>query len=141
MANTYAVYNSGKMLIEYWCGDNYYEELSQHLIKQHSDDRVMCALYEVIDMRDANIQLSDEEIIAVSEQIMRSEPLKKVAMIINKQEWDKASLYSSKTWDLNVDVIAFHTLEAACAWIQFDRQHIDKKLKQLKAGLLVESEH
>lgn len=141
MANTYAVYNSGKMLIEYWCGDIYYEELSQHLIKQHSDDRVMSALYEVIDMRDANIQLSDEEIIAVSEQIMRSEPLKKVAMIINKQEWDKASLYSSKTWDLNVDVIAFHTLEAACAWIQFDSQHIDKKLKQLKAGLLVESEH
>ena len=140
MANTYAVYNSGEIMLEYWCGDIYYDELLNHQIKQHNDERAQLALSELIDFRDAKIHLSDSDVIEVSEKMIRTQPLKKVAMLINKEDWDKASLYSRQAWNLDVDVIAFHTLEAACAWIQFDSNSIEKKLKQLKLGLLAEIE-
>ena len=138
MANTYAVYNSGRILLEYWCGDIYFDELLKHQAKQHCDERIQLATAEVIDFRDANIHLSDHDILSISERIIKNQPLKKVAMVIHKRDWDKASLYSRNAWDLDVDVIAFYSLEAACSWIDFDSKHIEKKLKQMKLGLMAE---
>jgi hypothetical protein len=138
MANTYAVYNSGKIMLEYWCGDIYFEELLAHQIKQKSDDRLQYILAEIVDFRDAKVYLSDHDVVKVSDRITRNSLIKKVAMVINRCDWDKASLYSRSAWTQDVEVIAFHTIEAACAWVQFDSKHIESKLKQLKAGLLVE---
>jgi len=140
MSNTYAVYNSGKIMLEYWFGDIYYEELLEHQIKQQSDDRVKVFSNEIVDFRDATFHLTDTDVIQMSEKLSTNMLLKKVALVINRQDWDQASLYSKNAWQLDVEVIAFHTLEAACAWIGLDSTNIEKKLKQLKAGLLVESD-
>jgi hypothetical protein len=138
VANTYAVYNSGKVKLEYWCGDIYAKELLLHQIKQRDDIRVELVTFEIIDFRDANFHLSNKNVVEVSDHITIKQVSKHVAMIVNKCDWEQANLYSRQAWNVEVDVIAFHTVEAACAWIQLDSKNIVNKLKQLKTGLMAE---
>jgi hypothetical protein len=145
MANTYAVYNSGGIVIEYWCGDVYFDEVVLHQIKQQADQRITPSSSEIIDFRDANLCFSDSEVVQFSARLANNKPainkpVKRMALVTQLSDWDQACLYSQKAWGQDVEVVVFHTLDAACAWIDFDSKHIEKKLKQLKLGLMVEED-
>ncbi|MFT6153385.1 MAG: putative methyltransferase [Bermanella sp.] len=140
MANTYAVYSSGQVVLEYWCGDIYFDELMKHQLKQKSDARITSQSSEIVDFRDVNTCLTDMEIVKFSETLANNNLIKKIALITHIKDWEQATLFSKKAWYLDVEVIIFHTVEAACAWVGFDSKNIDKKLNQLKLGLIAESE-
>jgi hypothetical protein len=140
MANTYAVYSSGQIVLEYWCGDIYFDELMAHQLKQQSDTRITPQSSEIVDFRDVNTYLSDSDVVKFSETLAKSNLTKKIALITRIKDWEQATLFSKKAWFLDVEVIVFHTVEAACAWVDFDSKHIEKKLNQLKLGLTAETE-
>lgn len=140
MANTYAVYNSGNILIEYWCGDVFFSEISELLSKQDHDSRIQSHTCEIVDFRDANLILTNEEITNITSRLKGGHKSKKIALIINNPSWDVACSYSRFAWSEGIELLAFLSLDAACAWIEFDTQHIQTKLSQLKAGLWVELE-
>lgn len=125
-------------MLEYWFGQVGYDEVLNHQIKQESDERVTGVKCEIVDFRDADFTLSDSNILNVSESLSRKFRSKKVALVIDQKDWERANLYSKSAWQVDVDVLAFYTLEAACAWIGYDCIQIEKKFKQLKAGLIAE---
>jgi hypothetical protein len=112
-----------------------------HQLKQQSDTRITPQSSEIVDFRDVNTYLSDSEVVKFSETLAKSNLTKKIALITRIKDWEQATLFSKKAWYLDVEVIVFHTVEAACAWVDFDSMHIEKKLNQLKLGLTAETEH
>ena len=139
MPNAYGVYNEGTIVIEYWTGEMDFEEVLNHQIQQCKDLRIHKISSEIIDLRDAIGNLSDLEASSITNALNPDSPEKRMALIINRSDWALANQYSQSAWRKKVEVVTFYSVDAACAWLELDREHIEFKLKQLKKGLMVEN--
>lgn len=138
MTNTYGIYNSGSVVLEYWCGRVGAQELFQHQRLQEVDSGIADHATTIVDFREVIFDISDEEVVqfahAFTQDIQCQK--KRMALVICDEDWDRASLYAQQVWREDVEVIAFHTMEAACAWLNLDASNIESKINELKNGLL-----
>jgi len=138
MSNTYGIYNSGSIVLEYWEGLVRAEELFGHQRLQEVDPGIAEHATTIVDFRNVTFEISDTDVLNFAQAFTKNSPCtkKKMALVISEVDWEKASLYSQQVWSDDVEVIAFHSLEAACAWLNLDSANIETKLLELKNGLL-----
>ena len=138
MSNTYGIYNSGSVVLEYWAGTVRAKELFDHQRMQEVDEGIADHAMTIVDFRDVKFEISDKEVVQFADAFTQDSKCqkKRMALLICDEDWDRASLYSQQVWSEDVEVIAFHTLDAACAWLNLDASNIDSKINELKNGLL-----
>jgi hypothetical protein len=134
MANEYGVFNQGTVVLEYWCGAVTLEELLEHESEQSEDAIIQSASMVIADCRDAFFQLDQTGVATISQSTLSREGYsqKKVALIINPDTWDIANDYSEQFWGTSNDVLCFHGIEAASAWLDLDSTNLKKRFMKLK---------
>jgi hypothetical protein len=138
MANEYGVFNQGTIVLEYWAGNVNLQELLEHERQQSQDVTIEHATMVIADCREAIFSLDQFDISAICESTLSraSYREKQVALIINPQTWDLASDYSAHFWGSSNNVLCFHSLEAACAWLELDGNNLQKRLMQVKQACM-----
>lgn len=138
MPNTYGIYNSGSVVLEYWRGRVQAKELFEHQRLQEVDTGIASHATTIVDFRDVMFDITDEEVVQFAHAFTQDVQCqkKRMALLICDEDWERASLYSQQVWREEVEVIAFHTLDAACAWLNLDASNIETKINELKNGLL-----
>lgn len=136
MSNTYGIYNSGTVVLEYWNGAIGSGELFEHQGLQDTDNNIASNAIKIVDFRDVQLDLTDHEVIQFAQAFASDCSKQPMALVIKDREWDRASLYAQQLWKDKREVIAFHTMEAACAWFDLDASNIESRIKELKKELL-----
>ena len=77
MANTYGIYNSGSVVLEYWFGNVKAKELFEHQQLQEADDAISDLATSIVDFRDVTFDLTDDEVVQFAEFISQENPCQK----------------------------------------------------------------
>jgi len=138
MANYYGIFNQGSVLLECWEGVITLAEMLQHETLQRDDPLVRDFSLVVADCREATFNLTSEELAQYS-QFMLSRGTysgKKVALIINSESWDMANIYNDLFWSADNEIMSFHSIDAASAWLELDSKNVQNRLARLKESCL-----
>lgn len=136
MPNTYAVLNGGNAVVEFWTGQVTQDELLAHERRHLSDPAVKAGASVLIDAERAHFGTTVEEIKDIADlygQVIGKLKVSRMALLVNKETYDRALVFMKEVEGYGVKVIVFNSLDIACTWLGLDVNVARKQLQALQA--------
>jgi hypothetical protein len=86
MSNTYGIYNSGTVVLEYWNGTIGSNELFEHQGLQDTDNNIAKNATKIVDFRDVQLDLTDQEVIQFAQTFASDCSEQPMALVIKDRE-------------------------------------------------------
>ena len=136
MPNNYAVLNEGSVVVEFWTGPVTHDELLAHERRHLSDPSIKAGASVLVDAERAQFGTSVEQvkdITALYGQAIGRLKVGRMALLVNKQTYERALMFLKEVEGYGVKVIVFNSLDIACTWLGLDVNVARKQLQLLQA--------
>lgn len=135
LPNNYVVLNSGSAVVEFWRGQVTHDELLAHERRHLSDLSVKPGAAVLVDAERAHFGTTVEqikEIVALYGQVIGKLKVNRMALLVNKETYERALAFLKEVKGYGVKVIVFSTLDVACTWLGLDVNVARDQLKVLR---------
>lgn len=136
MPNNYAVLNGGNLVVEFWTGQVTQEELIAHERRHLSDLLIKAGASVLVDAERAQFGTTVEEIKEITDlyrQTIGRLKVGKMALLVNKETYERALVFLKEAEGYGVKVIVFNSIDIACTWLGLDVNVVRSQLKVLQA--------
>jgi len=136
MPNIYAVLNSGSVVVEFWTGQVTHDELLEHEQRHLSDPSIKAGASILIDAERAHFGTTIDEVKEIADlygQVIGRLKVGRMALLVNKETYDRALVFMKEVEGYGVKVIVFNSLDIACTWLGIDVNVARKQLQALQA--------
>lgn len=136
MPNNYAVLNDGSVVVELWIGQVTHEELLAHERRHLSDSSIKTGASVLVDAERAHFGTTIDEIKEIADlygQTVGRLKVGRVALLVNKETYQRALVFLKEVEGYGVKVIVFSTLDVACTWLGLDVGVVQNELLALRA--------
>jgi hypothetical protein len=136
MPSIYAVIDDGRIVVEFWTGEVTHDELLAHERRHLSDPLIKAGASVLVDAERAQFGTTTDEIkdvVALYGQIVGRLKVGRMALLVNKETYQRALIFLKEVEGYGVKVIVFSTLDVACTWLGLDVHVARKQLQTLQA--------
>jgi hypothetical protein len=136
MPNNYAVLNEGSAVVELWTGPVTHEELLAHERRHLSDPLIKAGASALVDAERAQFGTTVEQvkdIAALYGQTIGRLKVGRMALLVNKETYERALVFLKEVEGYGVKVIVFNSLDIACTWLGLDVNVARTQLQILQA--------
>jgi hypothetical protein len=136
MPNNYAVLNDGSVVVELWTGKVTHDELLAHERLHLSDPSVKAGASVLVDAERAHFGTTIEEIKEITDlygQIIGKLRVGRMALLVNKDTYERALVFLKAVEGYGVKVIVFNSPDIACTWLGLDVNVARTQLQALQA--------
>lgn len=136
MPNTYAVLNGGSVVVEFWTGQVAHDELLAHEQLHLSDPSIKAGASVLVDAERAHFGTTIEEIKEIADlyaQVIGKLKVSRMALLVNKETYERALVFLKEVEGYGVKVIVFSTLDVACTWLGLDVNVARRQLQTIRA--------
>lgn len=136
MPNNYAVLNNGSVVVEFWTGQVTQEEVLAHERLHLSDPLVNAGASVLVDAESAHFGTTAEQvkdITALYGQVIGKLKVSRMALLVNKETYERALIFMKEVEGYGVKVIVFNSLDIACTWLGLDVNVARNQLQALQA--------
>jgi hypothetical protein len=129
----YVICEGGNLVLERWTGAVSYEELLAHKTGQLRDRSINPGASVLSDCRAATFAVSDGQIGEVSAadgQPDRTTTVRRYALVVNSDVYDRAQFFSKRVSEHGVTAIVFSSFDIACTWLGVDPKSTLKLMRE-----------
>jgi len=135
MPNSYVVLNDGHVVVEFWTGQVTHAELLAHEHRHLSDPSIKAGAAVLVDAERAQFGTTTDEIkdvVALYGQVVGRLKVGRMALLVNKETYQRALVFLKEVEGYGVKVIVFSTLDVACTWLGLDVEFVRNELHTLR---------
>lgn len=135
MPHSYVVLNHGHVVVEFWIGQVTHDELLVHEQRHLSDPSIKADAAVLVDAERAQFGTTIDEIkdiVALYSRAVGNLKVGRMALLVNKDTYQRALVFLNEVEGYGVKVIVFSTLDVACTWLGLDVDVARNKLLGLR---------
>lgn len=136
MPNNYVLLNGGSVVVEFWTGQVTQDELLAHERRHLSDPSIQAGAAVLVDAERAHFATTGAEIKEIADlygQAIGRLKVGRMALLVNKETYDRALVFMKEVEGYGVKVIVFNSIAIACTWLGLDVSAVRKHLQALQA--------